>query len=174
MKEKFAVEDVEGYVLHEPPESAALRLYMREEKGGPDPDDLRIDMRHKISSAWNQKVVEILLEAVLKERATGEDWEDLPNRSDDYFTDIIVDQVKRARTLWRNAQAKVLESGDIESVVEVEKRIVEAKQADQKTKRATMRRLNVRPSILSLIILSDGLPSDMTVGCKLYGNGWKR
>lgn len=191
MQEKFAVEQVEDYALHEPPEPAALRRYIQEEKGGPDLDDLRIDMRHKISSTWNQKVLEILLEAVLKEKATGEDWEDLPDRSDDYYMDIILDQMKRARTMWRNAQPKVLESGDVESLAEVEKRMVESKEVDQKRKRATMRRLSVRPSIMSRIILSNGLPSDMTVGWKLscarlkekptkaqatlpYGNGWKR
>lgn len=143
MEEIFGVKTVDDYALHEPPDHSALRLYAQDGRGGPNPDDLRIDMRNKISSEWNVKVLDILLAAVLKNAKTGEAWEGLPNRSNDYFMEIIQDQMERARTIWRNAQPKRLESGEIESLIEVEKRMVETRDSSAKTKRANTRRINV-------------------------------
>ena len=142
MEEMFGVDTVDDYALHEPPNNFTLRLYAQDGKGGPNPDDLRIDMRNKISSEWNKKVMEILLAAVLKKR-TGEAWKGIPNRSDDYFMEIIRDQMERARIIWRNAQPKRLESGQIESLAEVERRMVETRECSAKTRRANTRRMNV-------------------------------
>lgn len=142
---------MEDYALHEPPECSALQLYARDGKNGPNPDDLRIDMRNKISSEWNKKVKEILLAVVLKNRETGEAWEDLPNRSDSYFMEIIQDQMERARTIWRNAQPKRLESGEVESIAEIEKRMIETRESSAKTRRANMRRINVGFPIVWII-----------------------
>ncbi|KDR78694.1 hypothetical protein GALMADRAFT_1364983 [Galerina marginata CBS 339.88] len=142
MKEMFGVQSVEEYAVHEPAESRHVRLFDREEKDGPDEDDLRIDMRGKISSSWNTRVMEILLDAVLERKRKGTAWDDLPDRSDDYLMEIIQVQLERARTTWRNAQPKLLESGEVESLNEVEKRMIESKEVTEKMKRANMRRIH--------------------------------
>jgi hypothetical protein len=100
-------------------------------------------MRNKISSEWNKEVMKILLRAVLTKTRTREAWEDLPNHSDDYYMDIIQDQLERARTTWRNAQPKLLESGEIESLEEVEERVIESRDVTTKVRRANMRRIDV-------------------------------
>lgn len=144
MKAIFGIESVEDYTLHEPPDPSSIRLFIQEEIGGPDENDLRIDMTGKIASLWNTKVMEILLDAVLTRKGTGTAWEDLPDRSNDYFAEIIRDHVQRARTTWRNAQPRLLDSGEVESLAAVEERMIESKDISEKMKRANTRRLSVR------------------------------
>jgi len=142
-EEVFKVARVEDYTLHQPPEVSAVRLYARDGTGGPDPENLRIDMRTKISLEWNKEVIRILLRDVLKKKKTKEAWKDLPNHSNAYFMDIIRDQLECARTTWRNAQPKLLESGEIESLAAVENRMIESRDVSSKMRRANMRRINV-------------------------------
>lgn len=96
-------------------------------------------MRGKINSAWNQAVIEILLAEVKKE-----DFEGLPDRSDAYLADKIEGKLERVRTVWRTAQPRVTETGDVETIEEVEKRMVDTKETRDKVVRANTRRKNVR------------------------------
>jgi hypothetical protein len=143
MEEVFGIATVDDYALHHPPELSAVRLYARDGTGGPNPEDLRIDMRSKISSDWNKEVMKILLRAVSKRKRAKETWKDLPDRSDIYFMEIIQDQLERARTTWRKAQPRLLESGEIESLAAVEDRMIESREVSSKTRRANMRRISV-------------------------------
>ena len=47
-------------------------------------------------------------------------------------------------TVWRTAQPRVTETGDLETIEEVEKRMVDAKETREKVVRANTRRKSVR------------------------------
>ena len=66
------------------------------------------------------EVIEILLAETKKE-----DFDGLPERSEAYLVDMIEAKLERARTVWRTAQPQVTETGDAETIDEVEKRMIE-------------------------------------------------
>ena len=143
--QKFDVTSDEDYALHDPPPRSVIKLYESDESGpGPDANDLRIDMRSSISTAWNQEVVNYLLDAVLEKVDKEEKWDFLPERSDAYFAELIEDKMKRAKTNWMNAQQKFNEDGEKETIEEVEERMVTTKDEKGKIGQAYTRRQSVR------------------------------
>ena len=117
----------EDYALHGPPCQGDVKNFVLGRGPGPNVEDLQIDMRGKINSAWNQVVIKILLVEVKKE-----DFEGLPNRSDAYLADKIEGKLERVRTIWRTVQPRVTETGDLETIEEVEKRMVDTKETRDK------------------------------------------
>jgi hypothetical protein len=143
--QKFGVTSDEDYALHVPPPRSVIKLFASDESGpGPDADDLRIDMRSPISTAWNQEVVNYLLGAVLEKVDKEDKWGFLPERSDAYFAELIEDKMKRAKTNWLNAQQKFNEDGEKETIEEVEERMVTTKEEKGKIARTSTRRQSVR------------------------------
>jgi len=134
----FNVSLDEDYALHSPPCQEDVKNFVLGRGPGPNVEDLRIDMRGKINSVWNQAVIEILLAEVKKE-----DFEGLPDRSDAYLADKIEGKLERVRTVWRTAQPRVTETGDLETIEEVERRMVDAKETREKVVRANTRRKSV-------------------------------
>jgi hypothetical protein len=143
MKEKFGIVVSEDYALQEVPSVKELRQYIQEDEGGPNKDDLHIDMRGKISSKWNKRVIHILVDAARENMSLGDAWSELPVRSDAYIEEIVHDRLERARTVWRDAQPRILETGEVEDVVDIEKRMIEKKEEKEKIGRATTRRRSV-------------------------------
>jgi len=137
-KERFDVTNNEEYSLHDPPSQQEVRAFTLGTGPGPDPEDPRIDMTGKKNSAWNSRLVDILLEELLKK-----DWDGMPARSEAYMLDLVESKLERARSVWRNAQPKLKDSGAAETLVEVEKRMVESKEGQSKLNRAYSRRKNV-------------------------------
>jgi len=64
-----------------------------------------------------------------------EDFDGLPERSEAYLVDMIEAKLERARTVWRTAQPQVTETGDAETIDEVEKRMIERKEVRANTGR---------------------------------------
>jgi rubrerythrin len=112
-------------------------------EGGPDADNLIIAMRSSLKSAWNKRVANIVLELIHEARAERSAWSSLPEHSDDYFLDIIFDQIERAKTVWSAAQPKVKENGEVEEPTEVEDRMVVNKKLEESRGRRYTRRSNV-------------------------------
>jgi len=97
------------------PASLRLTIASGEDRNtGPNVEDLQINMRGKINLIWNQAVIEILLAKVKKE-----DFEGLPNRSNVYLVDKIKGKLERVRTVWKTAQPRVTETGNLETIKEV-------------------------------------------------------
>ena len=138
-EEKFQVRHDEDYTLHDPPTHQEVNNYALERGPGPDPKKLRIDMQGKINSIWNIQVVEILL-AELKKK----DWDGLPQRSEAYLADLIEGKLERVRTHWRNAQPRFKETGEVETMADVESRMVRKKDDQDRANRAYSRQRNVR------------------------------
>jgi hypothetical protein len=129
--------------LHKPPSHEEIHSFNRGEGEGPNPDDLHIDMRGNISSKWNNAVVDILLERLLQKKVDPEYWGDMPEKSDEYFEDLILQKLTRARSNWRNAQPHLNEEGELESIGEVERRMIATKEERDRAGRAYTRRMTV-------------------------------
>lgn len=95
-------------------------------------------MKGKINSIWNLQVIEILL-AELKTK----DWDGLPQRSEAYLADLIEGKLERVRTCWRNAQPKFKETGEVETITDVESRMIKRKDDQERANRAYSRRRNI-------------------------------
>ena len=128
MKETFNVTMLEDYSTHIPPDKKTISDYMNDRNDGPDQEDLCIDMRGKISSKWNECVLNILVDIVIERRKQGKGWDGLPNCSEAYFLSLCKEQLECTQGVWRGAQAKMKEDREVETPEEVEKRMVEAKE----------------------------------------------
>jgi len=100
-------------------------------------------MKGTRSSKWNDAVVDILLEKLLQKKVDPEFWGDMPERSDAYFEDLILAKLTRARTMWRSAQPHLNEEGELESIDEVERRMITTKEVRDRAGRAYTRRKTV-------------------------------
>jgi len=142
LRDKFGITKFEQFSSHIPPDNRAIAEYAANTSTGPSADDLCVDTKGKISSKWNQKVIDMLLESVLEKRQGGA-YAELPERSDGYFRDIVTKQVERARVYWKQAQAMVKVDGQRESPAEVEQRMVTQKLKKDAIARAYTRRQSV-------------------------------
>ena len=124
----FDVNHDEDFTMHEPPSHEEIDNFRRGEGEGPNWDDLHIDMKGNINSKWNNEVVDILLEKLFQKKADPEYWGDMPEKSDMYFEDLILQKLMRARSSWRNAQLHLNEEGELESIDEVKKRMITTKE----------------------------------------------
>jgi len=95
-------------------------------------------MKGKINSIWNLQVIEILL-AELKKK----DWDGLPQRSEAYLVDLIEGKLERVRTGWRNVQPRLKETGEVETIADVESRMTKKKDDRDRANRAYSRRRSV-------------------------------
>lgn len=139
----FDVTHDDDFTMHEPPSHEEIHGFKRGEREGPNPDDLHIDMKGNISSKWNNAVVDILLEKLLQKKSDPEYWGDMPEKSDMYFEDLILLKLTRARSSWRNAQPHLNEEGELESINEVEDRMITTKKERDRAGRAYTRRMTV-------------------------------
>jgi hypothetical protein len=99
-------------------------------------------------------VIEILL-AELKKK----DWDGLPQRSEAYLADLIEGKLERVRTCWRNAQPKLNETGEVETIADVESRMTKKKDDQDRANWAYSRRRNVclhGHLVLKLVIFHRG------------------
>ena len=143
-KAKFEIENDDEIVKHIPACDEELEEFLGDDTKGPNPDELHIDGRHKISSKWNKAVVQIMVDAVrdLKKK-DGEDkkkFESLSERSNDYIEELVVQRLERLRGIWRKAQPKVKENGEVEAASEIEERMATERDLVEKAARAGTRR----------------------------------
>jgi uncharacterized protein (UPF0305 family) len=104
-------------------------------------------MRGKISSNWNDTVADLLLDSIRKRKCEQTAWEELPERSEAYIRELVMGHLERGRMIWKDAQPKTKENGDIEGLDEVEQRMNEEKEERGKINRAYTRRRAVSPVI---------------------------
>lgn len=128
-------------------EEEDLVRYKQNEELGPKAEKLLIDMRGKISSAWNEAVKKILVQAVRNKKETADVWKELPSRTDKYILELVEDNMERARTTWKDAQPKVKSDGSVETPQELERRMVARREETGKAARASTRRKAASPLI---------------------------
>lgn len=150
LKEKFDITSTEDFALYIPLDPKIIGRYTNpnDPDSGPDKNRLEIDMRGKISSLWNKRVVEILIEAAEECRQTDKTYDGLPKRSSKYMGELFKSLLERARVSFNNAQQKFKEDGEVETLDELEQRMVEQKEKSLKDIRLHTRRQAVRLKII--------------------------
>lgn len=111
--------------------------------------NLRIDMCAPLTSPWNKRLTELLYLEVMKSK--GEDvnqgkgeWDDLPERSQHYFEDLIVSQLRCAKQAWMEARPQEKEDGTLETAQEAEERTTKRAEAKEASNRGRTRHRQVR------------------------------
>jgi hypothetical protein len=138
----FDIEQDWDIMTHEPPDPMVVNEYNDGQgDGGPNPDDLRIDFDGNKNSEWNRGVRSILLEKLL-ERRDEDDWR-LPDRTDEYFEDMIKARLKALTRAWNRTKPRMNESGEMETPGETEAQTVADKDALNKRQRPITRRNHV-------------------------------
>ena len=121
----FGVENDKDFALHDCPPLKVIHAYAKGHRGGPDEDDLQLDMRGKKPSRWNKRVAQILLDKLLLTKSDS--WADLPERFEAYFLNMITEKIDHARGYWRKAQLKIKDDGEAETLQEMEDRMIISK-----------------------------------------------
>ncbi|HEV7738018.1 MAG TPA: hypothetical protein VGO47_11680 [Chlamydiales bacterium] len=129
----FSLKQDDDIVSHEPPSVTTLVTSQ------PDPEDLKIDMIGEISSSWNKRLMKILTERLLDASCQ----KNLPQRTNQYLTQLIEGRITRLRTNWRSLQPKRDKFGNLENPEAVEKRVFERTQLIRKEGRKRERRVRV-------------------------------
>jgi hypothetical protein len=114
---------------------AEIRLWLKENLGGPNIDDLRLDFRGTVKkSPWNLAVFDLLLKE-FQRRVTTTD--PLPeSRSESYIRKLFTARFTRLKVQWKKAQCKV---GDDGRPKETEAQLKKRLQGEDRA-----RKLNVR------------------------------
>ncbi|GJJ15451.1 hypothetical protein Clacol_009729 [Clathrus columnatus] len=111
----FDIQQDKDFILHNPP-SPEIILGAHKGTHWPDPSKLLVDTWGQIHSEWNNQVIGILKERV-KDEAT---LQGLPLCSEAYLLQLVEDRVTKLHVLWREAQPKQDETGNIESLTQLE------------------------------------------------------
>ena len=128
--------------MHEPATPEKISAFNRSADGsGPNPDDLHVDMRGKITSKWNIAVIQILLALVFVQLEEDSSW--LPKVSEALLRTRIRERLEAARSTWRATQPKIGEDGKRETVQQVEDRVIREKTAKEAANRTGTRRITV-------------------------------
>ncbi|KAF8880602.1 hypothetical protein CPB84DRAFT_1687535 [Gymnopilus junonius] len=95
---------------------------MDDDEKGPDLEDLHIDLRHKLMSNWNKAIIKLMVEVVRHywEEDKDDKFESLTERSNDYIQELVIQRLEHLRWIWRKAQPKVKEDGEVECPSEIE------------------------------------------------------
>lgn len=144
-KEAVGYEQDEDFALHVPASPTSVGNYIIRKGPGPDAEDLHFDMKGGLASEWNKKVFQLLVDKLREHLATGTD---APERSEEYYLDLVEGRFKRLLSIWRASQARIQASGDVETAEEVEKRVVARKDVLAKNIRHTTRRVSVSEYIV--------------------------
>ncbi len=94
----FDLENNDDWYMHVPPSAVTISQFNDSEGPGPDPDDLRVDMKGSIASKWNTAVLQIHLALVIHE-LKDEDLKWLPRISDDFLRSRIRKRIENGRAL---------------------------------------------------------------------------
>lgn len=119
----------------------ALEGFASDPQNGPNLADLHFDVAKGMRSQWNKTALQLMHAKLRKE--LDEEYDQVPERSEQYFTQLIQERFQRLVVIWKNAQPHLTARGEIESYEAVEKRMIEDKDIELKSCRHTTRRINV-------------------------------
>ncbi|HEV7738570.1 MAG TPA: hypothetical protein VGO47_14515 [Chlamydiales bacterium] len=148
VKEVLGLDNDEDITSHDPPPPPVICLFETNYESGPELDDLRLDMKGKLLSEWNQAVARLLTD----EFKNQQKCHGLPERSDAYMKDIFLEKIKRLRTIWRDAQPHTNLDGSVETVEDLETRLFRKKVTVTTSARRNTRRENVSLSFNKLFL----------------------
>ena len=145
-KDKFGFTRDTEFIIHEPADCDKVHSYEYEDGPGPDLKSPKFDLKRNSKSLWNSAVLDIILQN-LKDQCAEEEWP--IQQSDSYIRQLLMDQYKRLRTMWKKAQPKLTDNGTVETPVETEARLIAKRQLVLKQCRQTTCCHSVSPKNLS-------------------------
>jgi hypothetical protein len=137
-REVFDIASDRDFISHETANPTDINDYLQDIGDGPDPEDLHFDMISGPDSVWNRRMLQLLLEK-LKE----EDRDDLPERSDEYWIDLMAKRFTNLQPTWRKGQRRMKPCGGMESAEEVQNRVATGFDDDDVVARRATRRRHV-------------------------------
>ena len=140
-KDAFGITQDEDFIHYRSADPQQVSHYDNGEEEGPDPKNLRFDMRSLGRSLWNGQVIEILADRFIDQ---AKEMPYVPQRPRKYVEQMILDKFNRCQMIWRSAQPKRSDTGDLETLEEVESRLNESKEITLTRQRHTTRRNQVR------------------------------
>ncbi|KAG1906103.1 uncharacterized protein F5891DRAFT_907256, partial [Suillus fuscotomentosus] len=138
-KDVFNISQDTDFILHQAASREDVYSYEYEDSPGPNCKALAFDLKHGAKSPWNNKVIRLLLEE-LQRRGDEENWPF--RRSDVYFREVLQVQYKCLCMVWMAAQPKVTAKGILETLAEVEQRLITKKDESLKATHQTTRQKN--------------------------------
>ncbi|KAG1833607.1 hypothetical protein DFJ58DRAFT_670850 [Suillus subalutaceus] len=147
LKDTFSISQDADFIVHQPAIHEDVYSYKYEDGPGPNTQDLIFDLTHGSNTPWNAKILDMLVKELQKRN--------VEEQSDGYYKAILEDRYKWLRMAWRAAQPKVTAKGILETVAEVEERLVTKRDENLKSVCQTTRRQNkyiCRAKILQHVI----------------------
>ncbi|KAF8582874.1 hypothetical protein K439DRAFT_1350125 [Ramaria rubella] len=111
----------DGDIVHHktiPP--LVAKQFQTDRKNGPNLDELHPDMKGSLTSEWNVKAINLLVECLEVKHLAF----DLPERSQAYKIDLIKEKIKHLRVVWKDFQPKTTDTGEQESPEALETRLL--------------------------------------------------
>ncbi|KAI6112752.1 hypothetical protein F5141DRAFT_1214046 [Pisolithus sp. B1] len=121
-KEKLGITQDIDFITHVSANASDVHAYKYKDGPSPDTDNVAFNLTWNHSSPWNSFILSFLLHE-LQACCAQEAWP--IRKDDDYIEEVLHEHYKRLRTLWRNAQPKLMAKGLIEMPAEQEAQLVE-------------------------------------------------
>ncbi|KAI6166753.1 hypothetical protein EDD17DRAFT_1505109 [Pisolithus thermaeus] len=125
-KEKFNFMHDTEFIGYESADPQDVHAYEYEDGPSPDVNSPIFNPMCSPLSAWNGAIIDNLLWA-LQTQCKDKNWP--IHWSDAYLRSLIVDHYRQLRTVWRNAQPKLMGKGVLETPAETESQLVAAWEA---------------------------------------------
>jgi hypothetical protein len=136
-QENLGIPKDEFVIAHEPADEANIRDYNQSEGSGPDRNDLHLDINGTARSFWNQKVFRILVEK-LKEK-----FKESEHPLDVYLLELCEEKFGRLKVAWNRTKPRQVAGGRVETIEDVEQRLIGDSETLSKIRRQNTRRIHV-------------------------------
>ena len=152
-KDTFAVSKDEDFQFYEPPSKYDVGRYEAQYQNeddapdpdnlaAPDPDKLKYDFDSDAKSICNQKVSRYLIQALAEQCKKAQ----LPNVPEEYLNFLVTEKFARCRQFYNQAKQRA-DDGVVETLEDVENRMVETKSRSMEKARRRERRSKVSRAV---------------------------
>ena len=119
----FNINQDEDFAWHTSATMQQVHDYGNNIGNGPDPNNLRIDMRGPLTNAWNRRVIEILKEKFHEYRQARAPALRTPERPDEYIERLIVEKILYCQSYWKKARPQTGPDGEQETLEAIQTRL---------------------------------------------------
>ena len=109
------------FIAYRTADPADVHAFEQEEGARPDCEDLKFDLQHSYTFLWNGTIIEILLHD-FQEKCKAENWP--VQKPDSYVRELLKNHYKKLHMMWFKGQPKLIWDGRLETVEEVEARLL--------------------------------------------------
>lgn len=140
-KTKLKITQDNDFVNHIEADPTDVASFLDRNEPKPDLNNLHFDLMGDSRSLWNNAAFNLLRLEFLKNEETQ--YYKLPKMSDDYLESLIKDRFTRLKSVWVNAERQIHPDGSLESIEDVEARLIQRRSERLKAARHRERRATV-------------------------------